>query len=105
MVTNFSYTTYNYDSSGNEVSPGNCTGVSDSCSGALRNRITVAGSNGSSFNNTWIEITIPLGTNYGANGLWQNGWWQVQYNVTAGNDLTTWSVNVNGNPVHLVPVP
>jgi len=105
LVTNFSYTTYNYDSSGNEVSPGNCrSGTSDSCSGALRNRITVAnGSNQSSFNNTWIEITIPLGTNYGANGLWQNGWWQVQYNVTAGNDTTTWSVNVNGNPVHLVP--
>ena len=75
------------------------------CSGSGRSKITVAnGSNQSSFNNTWIEITIPLGTTYGASGLWQGGWWQVQYNVTAGNDTTTWSVNVRGNPVHLVPV-
>ncbi len=104
LVTNFSYTTYNYNSSLAEVSPGNCAaGKSDACSGTGRSKITVAGSSGSSFNNTWIEITIPLGTNYGANGLWQGGWWQVQYNVSAGSDLTTWSVNVKGNPVHLVP--
>jgi hypothetical protein len=105
QVTNFSYTTYNYNSSLQQVSPGNCkAGNSDNCSGSNRSSITVAGPKGSSFNNTWIEITIPLPTAYGANGLWQGGWWQVQYNVTASNDTTTWSVNVNGNPVHLVPV-
>jgi hypothetical protein len=27
----------------------------------------------------------------------------VQYNVSQGDDTTTWSVNVNGNPVHLLP--
>jgi hypothetical protein len=99
------------------VSPGNCiAGKSDACSASGRDRITVATSaNGSSFNNTWIEITVPLLTTYGQPDtcgttsdqpcLWQGGWWQVQYNVTAGNDTTTWSVNVNGNPVHLVPIP
>jgi hypothetical protein len=79
---------------------------------------TVSGSTKSSFNNTWIEITIPLPSSYGSAGgtapivasgtpdpgLWQGGWWQVQYNVSGGNDTTTWSVNVNGNPVHLVPI-
>ena len=88
------------------MSPGNCvSGKSDVCSASGRNKITVATSaNGSSFNNTWIEITIPLSSTYGSGGLWQGGWWQVQYNVSAGNDTTTWSVNVNGNPVHLVPI-
>jgi hypothetical protein len=105
VVNNFSYTTFNYNSAGARVSPGNCVaGNSDTCSGTGRNKITVATSGGgSSFNNTWIEITIPLGNTYGSGGLWQGGWWQVQYNVTAGNDTTTWSVNVMGNPVHLVP--
>jgi hypothetical protein len=124
VVTNFSYTTYNYNSSGVRVNNGNCVaGNSDKCSDTNRSMITVAksvnGSTKSSFNNTWIEITIPLSSNYGSaggtapialpgqpdTGLWQGGWWQVQYNVTAGNDTTTWSVNVNGNPVHLLPWP
>jgi hypothetical protein len=103
----FNYTTFKYDSTLSHVGPpGNClAGKSDACSDNGVPSITVSGSGGTSFNNTWIEITIPLGTTYGANGLWQGGWWQVQYNVTAGSDLTTWSVNVNGNPVHLVPIP
>jgi hypothetical protein len=75
-----------------------------SCSGNVSS-ITVAGASGSSYNNTWIEITIPLPSTYGSGGLWQGGWWQVQYNVSQGNDTTTWSVNVNGNPVHLMPWP
>jgi hypothetical protein len=103
-IAGFSYATYNYDASGERVSPGNCVnGASDSCTGGPgRTKITV-NSGSTSFNNTWIEITIPLPTSYGSTGLWQGGWWQVQYNTTAGNDTTTWSVNVNGNPVHLIP--
>lgn len=105
LVTDFSYFTYNFNASLNRVTPGNCiAGKSDLCSDSHRDRITVATtSNGSSFNNTWIEITIPLANDYGLDGLWQGGWWQVEYVVSAGNDTTTWSVNVNGNPVHLVP--
>ena len=104
LVNNFSYTTYNFNAAGQRVSPGNCqSGKSDSCSGSGRSSITVAGGGGSSFNDTWIEITIPLSTSYGSGALWQGGWWQVQYNVTQGGDTTTWSVNVNGNPVHLLP--
>jgi hypothetical protein len=60
----------------------------------------------SSFNSTWIHISIYLGSSYPANDhLFQGGWWQVQYNVRGGNDTTTWAVNVAGNPVHLVPWP
>jgi hypothetical protein len=101
---NFNYSTFNYNTSMVRIAPGNCVnGKSDQCSDTGVGSIVVAGGGGSSFNNTWIEITIPLTTAYGSGGLWQGGWWQVQYNVSAGNDTTTWSVNVNGNPVHLVP--
>lgn len=93
LVTNFSYT-----------SDSNCTGSSDSCSGTNRSQIQTYLGGQQAFNNTWLHITIPLGTAYGSGGLWQGGWWQIRYNVNKGNDTTTWSVNVRGNPVHLVPV-
>jgi hypothetical protein len=94
LVTNFSYT-----------SDANCTGTSDSCTGTGRSQIQTYLSGKQAFNNTWIHISIPLGTSYGSTGLWQGGWWQIKYVVAKGNDTTTWSVNVRGNPVHLVPVP
>jgi hypothetical protein len=122
LVTNFSYTTFNYNATGQRVNNGNChSGVSDLCSDTGRSSINVNSGSGSSFNNTWIEITILMGDTYGQPNncpaypdtggnhdqpcLWQGGWWQVKYNVTGGNDTTTWSVNVNGNPVRLVPIP
>jgi Putative Flp pilus-assembly TadE/G-like len=61
------------------------------------------------FNNKEITITIPLPADYGASGLNppgdatdEDGWWQIEYNVNQGNDTTTWSVDIRGNPVHLV---
>jgi hypothetical protein len=65
---------------------------------------THSSSQSSNYNNTWIRILIPLPTSYGSGGLWQGGWWQIQYALTGGggNDTTTWAVNVLGNPVHLV---
>jgi hypothetical protein len=65
---------------------------------------THSSSQSSNYNNTWIRILIPLPTSYGLGGLWQGGWWQIQYALTGGggNDTTTWAVNVLGNPVHLV---
>jgi hypothetical protein len=92
LVTNFSYT-----------SDSNCTGTSDSCTGTNRSKIQTYLGGQQAFNNTWLHITIPLGTSYGSTGLWQGGWWQIKYVVAKGNDTTTWSVNVRGNPVHLVP--
>ena len=54
------------------------------------------------FNDVIVTITIPLANTYGSGGLWQNGWWQIEYNVGAGNDTTTWAVDIRGNPVHLL---
>ena len=53
------------------------------------------------FNDQMLTITIPLDSTYGTT-LWNKGWWQVEYNVASANDLTTWAVDVLGNPVHLV---
>ena len=57
---------------------------------------------GSAFDGYWLTITIPLPWSYGAKGLWNSGWWQVEYTVGGGNDTTTWKVEILGNPVHLV---
>jgi hypothetical protein len=92
-LATFSYTT-----------DGNCVvNKSDACSGTGRTEIQTATGGKSSFNNTWIHITIPLPSTYGDNGLWQGGWWQIRYEVPGGgNDTTTWQVSVSGNPVHLL---
>src|SRR5450759_4382506 len=65
IVSIFQYTTFNYDASSPPKRvgpPGNCNSAkSDACSRPAASKITVAVSGtGSSFNNTWIEITIPL---------------------------------------------
>src|SRR5205823_4852589 len=61
------------------------------------------------YNNQWVTITVPLPTSYDAPtppGETQPGWWKIQYNVgTSGQDVTTWEVNIRGNPVPVaVPV-
>ena len=66
-----------------------------------------ATSGGSFYQNSWITILIPLPTLYGSTGLTplgesQAGWWKIEYTVGGGSDLTTWEVNILGNPVHLV---
>ena len=96
-----SYASFTY------TSDSNCTGSSDQCSDNLPGRTRIETNNGGSsgFNNTWLHIFIPLPDTYGSvatGGLWNNGWWQIEYNVVGGNDTTTWQVSVIGNPVHLV---
>ena len=55
------------------------------------------------FQGCWLTIDIALPRTYVAE---QDGWWKIQYNVggTSGAafDLTTWEVQIKGNPVHLV---
>ena len=59
------------------------------------------------FNNHLVTITIPLPSTYGNGGLTpagetEAGWWKIEYQMNAANDTTTWGVNINGNPVHLI---
>jgi hypothetical protein len=69
--------------------------------------LKVYDNSGSRFDGYWLTITVPLPSNYGANGLIpigesQSSWWKIQYRVAGGNDTTTWQVSIIGNPVHLV---
>jgi len=37
----------------------------------------------------------------------ERGWWKIRYNMSGSSsqfstDLTTWKVDIRGNPVHLV---
>ena len=57
------------------------------------------------FNNHIVTITIDLPKNYGKFGLnppgditSEPGWWQIEYNINAANDTTTWSVSHPGQP-------
>jgi Flp pilus assembly protein TadG len=80
--------------------------------------ITTASGGTSNFNGCWIRIQIVLPSDYSAptppSGAWPagiptasqgGGWWRIRYTMTGtGNstDLTTWHVQIKGNPVHLL---
>ena len=74
----------------------------DSLSGS-GTTITATASGTQYFQGCWLTIDIPLPTDYAA---YQSGWWKIEYDVggTSGSafDLTTWQVEIKGNPVHLV---
>ena len=76
-------------------------------SGVTSLATSIAGA--SQFNNHLVTITIDLPKTYGASGLnppgditEEDGWWLIEYNITAGNDTTTWELSIRGNPVHLI---
>ncbi len=61
------------------------------------------------FNNHLVTIDIDLPKDYGKKGLNptgditdEQGWWQIEYNINAANDTTTWQISIRGNPVHLI---
>jgi Flp pilus assembly protein TadG len=84
------------------ASLGGTAGPSGSISGSSSGlQTTICGSSCSTpFNDMMLTILIPLNSSYGTS-LWNSGWWQVEYNVSSGNDTTTWQVQVRGKPVHL----
>jgi hypothetical protein len=65
------------------------------------------------FNGCWLTIEIPLAADYDAprpateDPSVEGGWWKIRYvmgneSTTPAFDLTTWQVELRGNPVHLV---
>ena len=79
----------------------------DGRSGTNVTEIQTANSSGALFNNRIVTVEIPLDFAYATaaldpDGLGEDGWWKVEYDVRAANDTTTWEVEINGNPVHLV---
>ena len=76
-------------------------------SGTNVTSIQTASSGGSFFNDRLITIDVALPSTYGSTGLTpggetQPGWWKIEYQVSGGNDTTTWQVGIRGSPVHLV---
>ncbi|GEM_PF-1184675 len=56
----------------------------------------------SQFNGCWLTIDIVIPVGYTAP---QSGWWKIKYNMSGSgtsNDVTTWKVQIKGNPVHLI---
>ena len=75
--------------------------------GATQIKVASGGSN--LYDNSLITIDIVLPTNYAApqpaTETLGAGWWKIQYDLSnggGGNDTATWSVNIRGNPVHLI---
>ena len=58
------------------------------------------------YNNQWVTISVPIPSTYTAPtppGEPGPGWWKIEYNTAGtGQDITTWEVNIRGNPVHLI---
>ncbi|MGD0247815.1 MAG: Tad domain-containing protein [Candidatus Limnocylindrales bacterium] len=76
---------------------------SSSCPNGSGSSITTY-SGGKLYNGCWLTIDVSIPTSYTAP---QNGWWKITYNMGTGGtdmstDLTTWQVNILGNPVHLI---
>ncbi len=54
------------------------------------------------FNGCWLVIDAVIPDNYQALA---QGWWKIKYTMTGNgvsNDVTTWKVQILGNPVHLI---
>jgi hypothetical protein len=75
-------------------------------SGGPQSSLLTSDSSGNLYDNAWVTVSIVIPTTYDAPvapGDPSGGWWKIEYTVGApGNDTTTWSVNIRGNPVHLV---
>jgi hypothetical protein len=73
-----------------------------SLTGSVSQVETNAGATSGTFNGCWLVLRAVIPTTYTAPA---EGWWKIRYNMTGtgtSNDVTTWTVNIVGNPVHLV---
>ena len=56
-----------------------------------------SGSGSGIYQDTWLEVQIPIPANYTCT----NCWWQIQYSGDF-NEVTNWGVSILGDPVRLV---
>lgn len=82
---------------------GGCSGSGSSLNVSGTGTQPYTGLNSSSrYNDRYLILDIPLPANYAAR-YGTKRWWKVEYAAgTAPTDRTTWSVNIVGDPVHLV---
>jgi hypothetical protein len=99
------------DSSTNGWSPTSVTwtavqGTTNSAAGCVTSSGSgtsiVTATPASQFNGCWVTIDASIPTTYAA---LQSGWWKIRYSMTGNgtsSDVTTWTAQILGNPVHLV---
>jgi hypothetical protein len=97
-ATGFVYPTFTFTSTGSSCGA--------PTSGGPTTTLTTSSSSCNFYNNQWVTISVPIASTYNAPtppGEPGPGWWKIEY-VTAGTgqDITTWEVNIRGNPVHLI---
>ena len=102
----WSYNYANFTVSATLATPnGNASCSSNAPSGSVSTLKTSNGGGATGlFNGCWVTIDVPIPTTYTAPS---SGWWMVEYDMGGSSsdsafDVTSWSVNVVGNPVHLV---
>src|SRR5438309_2093433 len=100
----FQYATFNWTTTGiNACAPGSAA------SGGTTTTLVTSTASCNYYNNQWVTISVPIPATYtapvspgdppGAGG----GWWKIEYGTLGtGQDITTWEVNIRGNPVHLI---
>jgi hypothetical protein len=109
---------YTHSNSGTTLPTDFSCGPDDN-DGGSQPRTTVRTSNGGdtgNYNGEWLRLCFQLPSNYSAptppvdaltpTGCVCNGWFRIEYRMGNGDgsstDLTTWKVEVRGNPVHLI---
>ncbi len=61
----------------------------------------------SRFNGCWVTISavIPSWYTGGGGAATHDAWWKIRYTMSGNgtsSDVTTWTANIRGNPVHLI---
>jgi hypothetical protein len=95
-----------------ESAKGTTHGSASNCNGLSGSGSTIAThSSGQRFNGCWLTIKIPIPVGYSTAdappGEPEAGWWKIRYTMAGSSsdtslDVTTWQVDIVGNPVHLV---
>ena len=107
--TGGAYAAANFSYQGVSGTGGSSSGCG-SRSGTNVTSVTTNTGGTSLFNGCWLTIEVDLPANYTAPNdpvSGEPGWWKIRYNMSGSassfsTDLTTWQVNIRGNPVHLV---
>ena len=99
--TTWTPTPFSYTASQGTSNSGRAACSSQSGTGVSQVETNVGATTGT-FNGCWLVLRAVIPANYtGA----ADGWWKIRYNMSGSgtsNDVTTWTVNIVGNPVHLV---
>src|SRR5437867_3028867 len=97
-TTGYTYATFTWTATGS-------SGGAPTSGGPTTSLVT-SSSSGMFYNNQWVTLLVPIPTSYTAPtppGEPGPGWWKIEYGTLGtGLDVTTWEVNVRGNPVHLI---